>query len=54
MYRYNRMLRIGDGADEVHKKVIARLELNRWAKRAEEESSSDAAAAAPSPQPAKA
>jgi acyl-CoA dehydrogenase len=27
MYRYNRMLRIGDGADEVHKQVIARLEL---------------------------
>ena len=24
MYRYNRMLRIGDGADEVHKQVIAR------------------------------
>jgi len=27
MYRYNRMLRIGDGADEVHKQVIARMEL---------------------------
>ncbi|QEC48120.1 acyl-CoA dehydrogenase [Baekduia soli] len=27
MYRYNRMLRIGDGADEVHKMVIARMEL---------------------------
>jgi acyl-CoA dehydrogenase len=27
MYRSNRMLRIGDGADEVHKQVIARLEL---------------------------
>ena len=27
MYRYNRMLRIGDGADEVHKQVIARIEL---------------------------
>ena len=27
MYRYNRMLRIGDGADEVHKQVIARFEL---------------------------
>ena len=27
MYRYNRMLRIGDGADEVHKQLIARMEL---------------------------
>ncbi len=27
MYRYNRMLRIGDGADEVHKQVIAAMEL---------------------------
>ena len=27
MYKYNRMLRIGDGADEVHKQVIARMEL---------------------------
>ncbi len=31
MYRYNRMLRIGDGADEVHKQVIARLELRKLA-----------------------
>ena len=30
MYRYNRMLRIGDGADEVHKQVLARMELARW------------------------
>lgn len=29
MYRFNRMLRIGDGADEVHKSVIAKLELRR-------------------------
>jgi acyl-CoA dehydrogenase len=29
MYRYNRMLRIGDGADEVHKALIARLELRK-------------------------
>jgi acyl-CoA dehydrogenase len=29
MYRYNRMLRIGDGADEVHKQVIARTELRK-------------------------
>ena len=31
MYRYNRMLRIGDGADEVHKQVIARMELAKVA-----------------------
>jgi acyl-CoA dehydrogenase len=31
MYRYNRMLRIGDGADEVHKQVIARMELAKIA-----------------------
>jgi acyl-CoA dehydrogenase len=37
MWRYSRMLRIADGPDEVHKMVIARRELNRWAKRAEEE-----------------
>ena len=29
MYRYNRMLKIGDGADEVHKQVIARMELKK-------------------------
>jgi acyl-CoA dehydrogenase len=29
MARYNRMLRIGDGADEVHKQVIARIELGK-------------------------
>jgi alkylation response protein AidB-like acyl-CoA dehydrogenase len=29
MYRYNRMIRIGDGADEVHKQVIARIELGK-------------------------
>jgi acyl-CoA dehydrogenase len=33
MYRYNRMLRIGDGADEVHKQVIARMELAKLGKR---------------------
>jgi len=31
MYRYNRMLRIGDGADEVHKQVIAKMELGKVA-----------------------
>ena len=52
MWRFSRMLRIADGPDEVHKMVIARRELNRWAKRAEEESSADGAGAAPAPQPA--
>jgi acyl-CoA dehydrogenase len=33
MYRYNRMLRIGDGADEVHKQVIARMELAKAGQR---------------------
>jgi acyl-CoA dehydrogenase len=33
MYRYNRMLRIGDGGDEVHKQVIARFELKKAAAR---------------------
>ncbi len=32
MWRYSRMLRIADGPDEVHKMVIARRELGRWAK----------------------
>jgi len=36
MWRFSRMLRIADGPDEVHKMVIARRELNRWAKRDEE------------------
>jgi hypothetical protein len=31
------MLRLADGPDEVHKMVLARRELNRWAKRAEAE-----------------
>ncbi len=35
MYRYNRMLRIGDGADEVHKQVIARMELAKVEAREE-------------------
>jgi hypothetical protein len=33
------MLRLADGPDEVHKMVLARRELNRWAKRAEAEAS---------------
>ena len=37
MWRFSRMLRVADGPDEVHKMVIARRELDRWAKRAEQE-----------------
>ena len=44
MWRYSRMLRIADGPDEVHKMVIARRELGRWAKRAEEETSASSTA----------
>src|SRR4051794_21780716 len=53
MWRFSRMLRVADGPDEVHKMVIARRELNRWAKRAEEEGT-DRAAASATPAPAKA
>jgi hypothetical protein len=35
------MLRLADGPDEVHKMVLARRELNRWAKRAEAERNSE-------------
>jgi hypothetical protein len=35
------MLRLADGPDEVHKMVLARRELNRWAKRAEAEASGE-------------
>jgi len=54
MWRYSRMLRIADGPDEVHKMVIARRELGRWAKRAEEEAGSPSGDGAVSPEPAKA
>jgi len=37
MWRFSRMLRLADGPDEDHKMVLARRELNRWAKRAEAE-----------------
>jgi acyl-CoA dehydrogenase len=37
MWRFSRMLKVADGPDEVHKMVIARRELNRAAKRAQEE-----------------
>jgi acyl-CoA dehydrogenase len=37
MWRFSRMLRVADGPDEVHKMVIARRELNHWAREAEAE-----------------
>ncbi len=55
MWRFSRMLRVADGPDEVHKMVIARRELHRWAKEVDAESSSDGTGAASSrPEPAKA
>jgi acyl-CoA dehydrogenase len=53
MWRFSRMLRVADGPDEVHKMVIARRELHRWAKEAEAEPSAAPSATAP-PEPAKA
>jgi acyl-CoA dehydrogenase len=53
MWRFSRMLRVADGPDEVHKMVIARRELHRWAKDAEAEPSAAPTPAAP-PEPAKA
>ncbi|MBS1679229.1 MAG: acyl-CoA dehydrogenase family protein [Actinobacteria bacterium] len=41
MWRFSRMLRLADGPDEVHKMVLARRELNRWAKRAEAEATGE-------------
>ncbi len=41
LWRFSRMLRLADGPDEVHKMVLARRELNRWAKRDEAERSGD-------------
>ena len=46
LWRFSRMLRIADGPDEVHKMVLARRELNRWAKRAEAEADRRAGAQA--------
>jgi acyl-CoA dehydrogenase len=43
MWRFSRMLKVADGPDEVHKVVIARRELNHWAKQVE------AAEATPAP-----
>ena len=36
LWRRSRMLRLADGPDEVHKMVLARRELNRWAERRDE------------------
>jgi acyl-CoA dehydrogenase len=47
MWRFSRMLKVADGPDEVHKIVIARRELNQWAKEAEAQDG--AAPAAPAP-----
>ena len=47
MWRYSRMLRIADGPDEVHKMVVARRELNHWAKQDSPAAGNGAAAAAP-------
>jgi acyl-CoA dehydrogenase len=47
MWRFSRMLKVADGPDEVHKMVIARRELNRWAKEAEAQDG--AAPATPAP-----
>ena len=41
LWRFSRMLRLADGPDEVHKMVLARRELNRWAKRAEAEANGE-------------
>jgi acyl-CoA dehydrogenase len=45
LWRFSRMLRLADGPDEVHKMVLARRELNRWAKRDEAAASGELASA---------
>ncbi len=47
LWRFSRALRLADGPDEVHKMVLARRELNRWAKRAEAEASGSLTSAHP-------
>ena len=54
MWRFSRMLRVADGPDEVHKVVIARRELNRWAKEAEAELGAHGTGAEARAEPAKA
>jgi acyl-CoA dehydrogenase len=44
MWRFSRMLKVADGPDEVHKMVIARRELNHWAREAKGEGPGGAAA----------
>ena len=44
MWRFCACCKVADGPDEVHKMVIARRELNHWAK--EEEGASDGAGSA--------
>jgi acyl-CoA dehydrogenase len=46
MWRFSRMLRVADGPDEVHKMVVARRELHRWAKDDEAEAGAEQPAAA--------
>ena len=46
LWRFSRMLRLADGPDEVHKMVLARRELNRWAKRDEAAAAGEPGAAA--------
>jgi acyl-CoA dehydrogenase len=47
MWRFSRMLKVADGPDEVHKMVIARRELNRWAQPDEGSNGAGAAEAKP-------
>jgi len=47
MWRFSRMLKVADGPDEVHKMVIARRELHRWAEGAEAGDGGEGGAAAP-------
>jgi len=41
LWRFSRALRLADGPDEVHKMVLARRELNRWARREEAEAAGE-------------
>ncbi len=48
MWRFSRMLKVADGPDEVHKMVIARRELNHWARELEAQNGGDPESAAAS------